>query len=398
MNYDSILCHRVADVPPSGIRKFFDVVSEMKDVISLGVGEPDFNTPWAYTDAAIYSLRRGHTHYTSNWGLIELRRAINRYLTGRFDIEYDPADEILVTVGASEGIDLALRALVENGDEVLVPDPSYVSYMPNIRFAGGVCVGVPTTAEDGFRLTPERLRAAITPKTKALILPYPNNPTGGVMGREDLEKVADVLRGTQIMVISDEIYAELTYEGRHVSFASLPGMWERTITLNGFSKAFAMTGWRMGFACGPREVMAVMCKIHQYTMLCAPTPGQYAALEALNSGEQNDYADVRRMVESYDRRRRLIVNGLRAAGLACHEPRGAFYAFPAVPEGMNSQDFCEKLLWEQKVAAVPGDAFGELGDGFFRCSYAASVQNIQKAVDRIAAFVAGGAGSQSCRG
>ncbi len=398
MNYDSILCHRVADVPPSGIRKFFDVVSEMKDVISLGVGEPDFNTPWAYTDAAIYSLRRGHTHYTSNWGLIELRRAINRYLTGRFDIEYDPADEILVTVGASEGIDLALRALVENGDEVLVPDPSYVSYMPNIRFAGGVCVGVPTTAEDGFRLTPERLRAAITPKTKALILPYPNNPTGGVMGREDLEKVADVLRGTQIMVISDEIYAELTYEGRHVSFASLPGMWERTITLNGFSKAFAMTGWRMGFACGPREVMAVMCKIHQYTMLCAPTPGQYAALEALNSGEQNDYADVRRMVESYDRRRRLIVNGLRAAGLACHEPRGAFYAFPAVPEGMNSQDFCEKLLWEQKVAAVPGDAFGELGDGFFRCSYAASVQNIQKAVDRIAAFVAGSAGSQSCRG
>ena len=398
MNYDSILCHRVADVPPSGIRKFFDVVSEMKDVISLGVGEPDFNTPWAYTDAAIYSLRRGHTHYTSNWGLIELRRAINRYLTGRFDIEYDPADEILVTVGASEGIDLALRALVENGDEVLVPDPSYVSYMPNIRFAGGVCVGVPTTAEDGFRLTPERLRAAITPKTKALILPYPNNPTGGVMGREDLEKVADVLRGTQIMVISDEIYAELTYEGRHVSFASLPGMWERTITLNGFSKAFAMTGWRMGFACGPREVMAVMCKIHQYTMLCAPTPGQYAALEALNSGEQNDYADVRRMVESYDRRRRLIVNGLRAAGLACHEPMGAFYAFPAVPEGMNSQNFCEKLLWEQKVAAVPGDAFGELGDGFFRCSYAASVQNIQKAVDRIAAFVAGGAGSQSCRG
>ena len=398
MNYDSILCRRVADVPPSGIRKFFDIVSEMKDVLSLSVGEPDFNTPWTYTDAAIYSLRRGHTHYTSNWGLIELRRAINRYLMGRFDIEYDPADEILVTVGASEGIDLALRALVENGDEVLVPDPSYVSYMPNIRFAGGVCVSVPTTAADGFRLTPERLRAAITPKTKALILPYPNNPTGGVMGREDLEKVADVLRGTDIMVISDEIYAELTYEGRHVSFASLPGMWERTITLNGFSKAFAMTGWRMGFACGPREVMAVMCKIHQYTMLCAPTPGQYAALEALNSGEQNDYADVRRMVESYDRRRRLIVNGLRAAGLACHEPRGAFYAFPAVPEGMNSQDFCEKLLWEQKVAAVPGDAFGELGDGFFRCSYAASVQNIQKAVDRIAAFVAGGAGSQSCRG
>ena len=389
MNYDNILCRRVADVPPSGIRKFFDVVSEMDGVISLGVGEPDFNTPWTYTDAAIYSLRRGHTHYTSNWGLIELRRAINRYLIDRFETEYDPTDEILVTVGASEGIDLALRALVEPGDEVLVPDPSYVSYMPNIRFAGGVCVAVPTVAEEGFRLTPERLRAAITPKTKALILPYPNNPTGAVMGREDLEKLADVLRGTNVMVISDEIYAELTYEGKHVSFASIPGMWERTITLNGFSKAFAMTGWRMGFACGPRDVMAVMCKIHQYTMLCAPTPGQYAALEALTSGEQNDYADVRRMVESYDRRRRLIVHGLREAGLACHEPLGAFYAFPAVPAGMDSQTFCEKLLWEQKVAAVPGDAFGELGNGFFRCSYAASVENIQTALSRIADSVGG---------
>ena len=389
MNYENILCRRVADVPPSGIRKFFDVVSEMDGVISLGVGEPDFNTPWAYTDAAIYSLRRGHTHYTSNWGLIELRRAINRYLTGRFETEYDPTDEILVTVGASEGIDLALRALVGPGDEVIVPDPSYVSYMPNIRFAGGVCVAVPTAAEDGFRLTPERLRAAITPKTKALILPYPNNPTGAVMEREDLEKIAEVLRGTDIMVISDEIYAELTYEGKHISFAAIPGMWERTITLNGFSKAFAMTGWRMGFACGPREVMAVMCKIHQYTMLCAPTPGQYAALEALSSGETNDYADVRRMVDSYDRRRRLIVHGLREAGLSCHEPRGAFYAFPAVPKGMDSQTFCEKLLWEKKVAAVPGDAFGALGDGFIRCSYAASVENIQKAVERIAAFVRG---------
>lgn len=389
MNYENILCRRVADVPPSGIRKFFDVVSEMDGVISLGVGEPDFNTPWTYTDAAIYSLRRGHTHYTSNWGLIELRRAINRYLIGRFETEYDPTDEILVTVGASEGIDLALRALVEPGDEVIVPDPSYVSYMPNIRFAGGVCVAVPTVAEEGFRLTPERLRAAITPKTKALILPYPNNPTGAVMGREDLTKIAEVLRGTDIMVISDEIYAELTYEGKHVSFAAIPGMWERTITLNGFSKAFAMTGWRMGFACSPREVMAVMCKIHQYTMLCAPTPGQYAALEALSSGEQNDYADVRRMVDSYDRRRRLIVHGLREAGLSCHEPRGAFYAFPAVPEGMDSQTFCEKLLWEKKVAAVPGDAFGALGDGFIRCSYAASVENIQKAVERIAAFVRG---------
>ncbi len=388
MNYENILCRRVADVPPSGIRKFFDVVSEMEDVISLGVGEPDFNTPWSYTDAAIYSLRKGHTHYTSNWGLIELRRAINRYMLSRFDVEYDPADEILVTVGASEGIDLALRALVEPGDEVLVPDPSYVSYMPNIRFAGGTCVSVPTDAQNGFRITPAALHAAITPKTKALILPYPNNPTGGVMGREDLEAVAEALRDTQIMVVSDEIYAELTYSGRHVSFASIPGMWERTITLNGFSKAFAMTGWRMGFACGPRAVMEVLCKIHQYTMLCAPTPGQYAALEALTSGEQNDFADVRRMVESYDRRRRLIVSGLREAGLACHEPMGAFYAFPAVPAGMDSQTFCEKLLWEKKVAAVPGDAFGALGDGFFRCSYAASNENIRRAVERIGEFVA----------
>ena len=278
---------------------------------------------------------------------------------------------------------------MEPGDEVIVPDPSYVSYMPNHPLCRRRVRAVPTVAEEGFRLTPERLRAAITPKTKALILPYPNNPTGAVMGREDLTKIAEVLRGTDIMVISDEIYAELTYEGKHVSFAAIPGMWERTITLNGFSKAFAMTGWRMGFACGPREVMAVMCKIHQYTMLCAPTPGQYAALEALSSGEQNDYADVRRMVDSYDRRRRLIVHGLREAGLACHEPRGAFYAFPAVPRGMDSQTFCEKLLWEKKVAAVPGDAFGALGDGFIRCSYAASVENIQKAVERIAAFVRG---------
>ena len=383
------LAEHIACVPPSGIRKFFDIVSEMKDAISLGVGEPDFVTPWAYSDAAIYSMRAGHTHYTSNWGLIELRRAINEYQRERFGLEYQPENEILVTVGASEGIDLALRAIVNPGDEVLVPDPSYVSYAPGVRFSHGVCVPVPTRAENGFRVTAQDVKAHITPKTKAIILPYPNNPTGAVMRREDLEKLADVLRGTNVMVISDEIYAELTYEGKHVSFASIPGMWERTITLNGFSKAFAMTGWRMGFACGPRDVMAVMCKIHQYTMLCAPTPGQYAALEALTSGEQNDYADVRLMVESYDRRRRLIVHGLREAGLACHEPLGAFYAFPAVPAGMDSQTFCEKLLWEQKVAAVPGDAFGELGNGFFRCSYAASVENIQTALSRIADSVGG---------
>ena len=388
MNYEQVLCRRVSEIPPSGIRKFFDIVSEMKDVVSLGVGEPDFHTPWSYSDAAIYSLRKGHTHYTSNWGLLELRRAIAHYMAERFHVEYDPVKEILVTVGASEGIDLALRALVEPGDEVLVPDPSYVSYMPNIRFAAGICVPVPTDAANEFKLTPDALRRAITPKTKALILPYPNNPTGAVMTRKDLEGIAAVLRETEIMVISDEIYAELTYEGKHVSFAEIPGMWERTITLNGFSKAFAMTGWRLGYACGPRELMEVLCKIHQYTMLCASTPAQYAALEALNSGTQNDYQDVRRMVESYDRRRRLIVNGLREAGLSCHEPKGAFYAFPATPAGMDSQTFCEKLLWEKKVAAVPGDAFGSIGKNFFSCSYAASNENILKAVHRIGEFVA----------
>lgn len=387
MNYDQILCRRMSEVPPSGIRKFFDVVSEMKDVISLGVGEPDFNTPWAYSDAAIYSLRTGHTHYTSNWGMIELRRAIAEYMRTRFQVEYNPENEILVTVGASEGIDLALRALVEAGDEVLVPDPSYVSYMPGVRFAGGTCVPVPTDAEHAFKLTPEALRAALTPRTKALILPYPNNPTGAVMNRADLEKIAAVLRDTNVIVISDEIYAELTYEGKHVCFADIPGMWERTITLNGFSKAFAMTGWRMGYACGPKELMNVLCKIHQYTIMCAPTAGQFAALEGLKLGLENDFSDVRRMVEAYDRRRRLIVAGLRDAGLRCHEPTGAFYAFPAVPDGMNSQDFCEKLLWDKKVAAVPGDAFGKLGDGFFRCSYAASNENIKRAVERIGELV-----------
>ena len=387
MNYDQILCRRVAEVPPSGIRKFFDVVSEMKGVVSLGVGEPDFNTPWGYSDAAIYSLRKGHTHYTSNWGLLELRKAIAEYMEMRFQVEYDPKKQILVTVGASEGIDIALRALVEPGDEVLVPDPSYVSYAPGVTFAGGVCVPVRTDAEHAFKLTPEALREVITPKTKAMILPYPNNPTGAVMTRADMEAIAAVLRETNIIVISDEIYAELTYEGKHVCFAEIPGMWERTITLNGFSKAFAMTGWRLGYACGPTELIAVLCKIHQYAIMCAPTAGQFAAIEALKSSMQSDFAEVRRMVDTYDRRRRLIVSGLRNAGVTCHEPKGAFYAFPAVPKGLTSQQFCEKLLWEKKVAAVPGDAFGELGEGFFRCSYAASNENIRKAVERIGELV-----------
>ncbi|MDO4829255.1 MAG: aminotransferase class I/II-fold pyridoxal phosphate-dependent enzyme [Clostridia bacterium] len=389
MNYERVLCERVRKVPPSGIRKFFDIVSEMKDVISLGVGEPDFTTPWRCSDAAIYSLRTGHTHYTSNRGLKELTRLISEY-EARFGVRYDPAAEIMVTVGASEGIDLALRALIEPGDEVLVPDPSYVSYMPCVAFAGGVCVPVKTTAENGFRLTADMLKARITPKTKAVIFPYPNNPTGGVMEPEDMMELAAALEGTDIVVIADEIYAELTYTGRpHVAFASIPGMRERTITLNGFSKAFAMTGWRMGYACAPKEILDVMMRVHQYTIMCAPTAGQYAAVEALKSGLETDFADVKRMVRQYDRRRRVIVDGLRAAGLETHEPLGAFYAFPCVRStGMTSQEFCVRLLEEERVACVPGDAFGETGEGYVRCSYASSLENITEAVRRIGAFTA----------
>lgn len=389
MNYERVLCERVRKVPPSGIRRFFDIVSEMKDVISLGVGEPDFTTPWRCSDAAIYSLRTGHTHYTSNRGLKELTRLISEY-EARFGVRYDPATEVMVTVGASEGIDLALRALIEPGDEVLVPDPSYVSYMPCVAFAGGVCVPVKTTAENGFRLTADMLKARITPKTKAVIFPYPNNPTGGVMEPKDMKELAAALDGTDIVVIADEIYAELTYTGRpHVAFASIPGMRERTITLNGFSKAFAMTGWRMGYACAPKEILDVMMRVHQYTIMCAPTAGQYAAVEALKSGLETDFADVKRMVRQYDRRRRVIVDGLRAAGLETHEPLGAFYAFPCVRStGMTSQEFCVRLLEEERVACVPGDAFGETGEGYVRCSYASSLENITEAVRRIGAFTA----------
>ena len=389
MDYSKIVCRRIADVPPSGIRKFFDIVSEMKDAISLGVGEPDFTTPWRYNDAAIYSLRQGHTHYTSNWGLIELRRAIADYQKTRFGVSYNPVNEILVTVGASEGIDLALRAIIEPGDEVIAPDPTYVSYVPGIVFAGGVCVTLPTYAKDNFKMTPEALKAAITPKTKALILPYPNNPTGGVMDKSDMKKIAEVLKGTDIIVIADEIYAELNYgDKKHTSFASLSGMWERTITLNGFSKAFAMTGWRMGYACGPKELMEVMVKIHQYTMLCAPVMGQYAALEALEAGKENKYEDVAHMVRTYDRRRRIVVDSFNKMGLTCFEPLGAFYAFPSIKStGMTSQEFCKKLLGSKKVAAVPGDAFGSLGEGHIRVSYATATDKVIEAMKRIAEFV-----------
>lgn len=389
MNYERALSKRITQVPPSGIRKFFDIVSEMKDVISLGIGEPDFNTPWSYTDAAIYSLRRGQTHYTGNRGLKELCQLIARYEEHRHGAPYNPDTEVMVTVGASEGIDLALRALLEPGDEVIVPDPSYVSYMPGVTFSNGVVVPAPTDMSNMFRLTPEILRPLITERTKALILPYPNNPTGAVMDRADLEAIAEVLRPTNIVVISDEIYSELNYTGSgHVSFATIPGMRARTITLNGFSKAFAMTGWRLGYICAPKELLDVMLKIHQYTIMCAPTSAQYAAIEALRSGFSNDFADVRRMVDAYDRRRRILVEGFRAAGLSCHEPMGAFYVFPSIKEtGLTSQTFCERLIYEKKVATVPGDAFGTLGEGHIRCSCAASNQNIIEASRRIGEFV-----------
>lgn len=389
MNYEKLICRRVADVPPSGIRKFFDIVSEMKGAISLGVGEPDFTTPWRYSEAAIYSLKKGATHYSSNWGLPELRRLIARYEKERFHVEYDWQDEVLVTVGASEGIDLAMRAIVEPGDEIIVPNPTYVSYAPCIAFAGGVCVPVSTDAENSFKLTPDALRKAITDKTKAIILPYPNNPTGGVMRRADLQAIADVLRDTDILVLADEIYAELTYgDEEHVSFASIDDMRERTVTLNGFSKAFAMTGWRMGYACAPRELLSIMCRIHQYTMLCAPVPAQYASIEALKWALESNFEDVRRMHREYDRRRKFIVAALNDMGLRCHEPMGAFYAFPSIKNtGMTSQEFCEALLREQKVAAVPGDAFGTLGEGHVRMSYATSMENLVEAMRRTAQFM-----------
>ncbi|MBQ8618262.1 MAG: aminotransferase class I/II-fold pyridoxal phosphate-dependent enzyme [Clostridia bacterium] len=390
MEYERIINRRVADVPPSGIRKFFDIVTQMPGAISLGVGEPDFVTPWSIRDAAIQSIEDGQTQYTSNWGLESLREKIAAYLRMRYRVSYSPKDEVLVTVGASEGIDLAMRALVCPGDEVLIPDPSYVSYAPTVTFAGGVPVPVKTSAADCFALTPEALRAAITEKTKALILPYPNNPTGGVMTREQLMDIARVLEETDIVVISDEIYSELVYSGHeHTAFASISGMRERTITLNGFSKAFAMTGWRVGYACGPRELIAPMFKIHQFTMLCASMQGQVAADRALGRAFETGFEDVRTMVRSYDRRRRLMVESLNDMGLECFEPKGAFYVFPSIRKtGLSSDEFCTRLLMEQKVACVPGTAFGESGEGHIRCSYATSLENLTEAVKRIRAFVA----------
>ena len=390
MNYDRYLNARVAAVPPSGIRRFFDLAATMKDTISLGVGEPDFITPYHIRNAAINSIVDGETQYTPNRGLLALREEISGYLQKRYQITYDPQKEILVTVGASESIDVALRALISDGDEVLVPEPSYVSYSPSVIFAGGTPVGVETREDTGFRLSAQRVREAITPRTKALILPYPNNPTGAVMGREELEELAQVVRERELLVISDEIYSELTYGGEHVSFASLPGMWPYTLTINGFSKSFAMTGWRVGYICGPGELISVMNKIHQYGILCAPRQGQAAALEALRSGRENGYEDVRQMRESYNRRRRLMVDGLRKMGLHCFEPRGAFYVFPSIQStGLSSETFCERLLQEKRVACVPGMAFGPCGEGYIRCSYATAVDKLNVALERMADFVQG---------
>ena len=389
MNYDRYLNPAIAAVPPSGIRRFFDLASTMKDTISLGVGEPDFVTPYHIRNAAINSLLDGETQYTPNRGLLPLRQEISRYLSDRFGTAYDPGTEILVTVGASESIDIALRALVSAGDEVLVPEPSYVSYSPSVIFAGGTPVGVTTDQSNGFRLTAENVRAAITPRTKALILPYPNNPTGGIMERADLEALAQVVREKEIVVISDEIYAELTYgDNTHVSFASLPGMWDYTLTINGFSKAFAMTGWRVGYICGPADILSVLNKIHQYGILCAPRMGQVAALEALRLGRENGYEDVEKMRASYDRRRRLMVDGFRSMGLECFEPLGAFYVFPSIAKtGLTSEEFCARLLQEKRIAAVPGTAFGACGEGHIRCSYATGIDKLNIALERMAEFV-----------
>lgn len=384
LNYESLLSGRVKEIRPSGIRRFFDIVQEMDDVISLGVGEPDFATPWHIRNAGIYSLEKGRTWYTSNAGLTELRGGIAAYMQRRFGLSYDDASEILVTVGGSEAIDICIRSVVAPGDEVLIPEPCFVCYSPITTLAGGVPVPLPTRAEEGFRLTPAALRNAITPRTKLLILPYPNNPTGAVMRRQDLEGIAEVLRGTNILVLSDEIYSELTYGGRHVSVASVEGMRERTVVVNGFSKAFAMTGWRLGFACAPAPLVAAMHKVHQYAVMCAPTMSQYAAVEAMKNGDE----DVRRMVTDYDMRRKFIVDSLARMGLACFEPQGAFYVFPSIRStGLSSEVFCERLLYEKKVAVIPGNAFGASGEGFVRISYSYSMRHLTDALARMESFV-----------
>lgn len=384
IDYNRIISKRVQDIKPSGIRKFFDILETMTDAISLGVGEPDFQTPWHIRDAGIYSLEKGFTKYTSNAGMTDLRREICAYLKRRFDLGYDPDHQVLVTVGGSEAIDLAIRCITNPGDEILVPEPSFVCYGPIAELASGVPVPIPLTADNEFRLSPEQLEAVITPKTKALVLPYPSNPTGGIMERENLEALAPILKAHGIVVISDEIYAELTYGQHHVSMANIPGMYEQTLVVNGMSKSYSMTGWRLGYVCGPQELIAQMTKIHQYAIMSAPTTSQYAAVEALKNGDE----DIERMKEEYDGRRRYLVDGLRKLGLSCFEPKGAFYVFPCIRStGLSSEEFCEQLLVQQKVACIAGNAFGESGEGFVRMCYAASMQDLEEALKRIGAFL-----------
>ena len=385
INYEEIMNKTVSSIPPSGIRRFFDLAEQMDDVISLGVGEPDFTTPWAIREAGIYSLERGRTFYTANAGLLELREEIARYTKRKFNVSYDSNSEILVTVGGSEAIDLMIRSIVNPGDEVIIPEPSFVCYKPITRLAGGVPVVIETLEKDEFRLTAEQLKNAITPKTKVLVLPFPNNPTGGIMNRKDYEEIAEVLKGTNILVLSDEIYNELIYTNDGpVCFSSVEGMKERTIVVNGFSKAFAMTGWRLGYAMGPAPIIAAMKKVHQYGIMSSPTTSQFAAIEALRSCDD----EVEKMRLEYNYRRRYIVDGFRKMGLSCFEPLGAFYVFPCIKKtGMTSEEFCEKLLSEEKVACVPGNAFGESGEGYIRCSYAYSIDSIEEALSRIGRFV-----------
>ena len=384
MNYDKLVNRTLADMKPSGIRKFFDIAAEMEDVISLSVGEPDFSTPWHIRQEGVKTLEKGRTWYSPNAGLLKLRQAIGGYLNRRFDLTYDPKTEILVTVGGSEAIDLCFRALISPGDEVLIPEPSFVCYDPLTRMAGGVPVPLVTRAEDKFRLRADTVAAAITDKTKLLVLPFPNNPTGAIMPREELEALAEVLRGTDIVVLSDEIYGELTYGREHISFAAIEGMQERTVLVSGFSKAYAMTGWRLGYACGPAPLMALLTKLHQYAIMCAPTTAQYAAIEAMNNGD----SDVAQMRDEYDMRRRYIVDELNKLGLTCFEPEGAFYVFPSIQStGMTSEEFCRRLLEEKHVAVVPGNTFGESGEGFIRISYCYSLKHITEALRRIGEFL-----------
>lgn len=373
----------VMELEPSGIRRFFDVANTMENVISLGVGEPDFDTPWHIREEGIYSLEKGRTYYTSNAGLLPLRQEISAYLGTRFGLPYGP-DEILVTVGGSEAIDIGFRAMLDPGDEVIIPEPCFVSYLPCVRMAGGVPVRLPLEEKDQFKLTREKLESAITDKTKMVVLPFPNNPTGAVMSAGELQVIADVVKKHDLFVMSDEIYSELSYQGKHVSVASIPGMAERTVVINGFSKSFAMTGWRLGYAAAPREVIAQMTKIHQYVIMSAPTTSQYAAIEALRNG----LGDVERMRESYNQRRRFLVKELNDMGIPCFEPYGAFYVFPNISRfGMTSEEFATRLLREQKVAVVPGDAFGECGEGFLRISYAYSIENLKRALEKIQKFI-----------